>query len=442
MDRLNHGTLVTLFAGALILNACKGGNNGAGETGFVATGGPIRVEIKEKRGGFQLLRGGEPYFIKGAVGWDYLDRLAACGGNSLRSSPRSLNRADSLGLTMMANLPVKAQRDGFDYDDEEAVETQFNRIKGIVEAHKDHPALLMWAIGNELDHIPGDLDYNLKVWDAVNDIAGMIKEIDPNHPVLTVVGCGRFRKIRDIQERCPNLDLLGINTYGEMLEIPAMLSEQGWTKPYAVTEWGVSGWWEVPRTDWDVVIEETSTEKAELYRKKYEGVVLADPRCIGSYVFLWTSNRQERTHTWFNMFCNGEETQAVETMQFMWTGQWPGNLAPRIRSLTIDGMEALENISLAPGSISRGEVMADDPDQDTLQYEWELLPEPTEFGAYAGQGEVKPEGVEGFIQQAEKEMISFRVPSEGGKSYRLFVYIYDGQGNIAVANIPFHVEGS
>ncbi len=400
------------------------------------------MEIKEKDGAYILYRGGDPFFIKGAVGWDYLDRLAAYGGNSLRMGPGFLDRADSLGLTVLANLPVGSQRDGFDYDDKEAVDAQLNKIRGIVEENKNHPALLMWAIGNELDHIPGDLDYNLKVWDAVNDIAGMIKKTDPYHPVLTVVGCGRFNKIRDIKERCPNLDLLGINTYGVMLEVPTLLSEQGWTKPYAVTEWGVSGWWEVPRTKWDVVIEETSTEKAALYRKKYEEAVLADPRCIGSYVFLWTSNRQERTHTWFNMFCNGAETEAVETMQYMWTGKWPDNLAPRIKSLSINGMQALDHVSLAPGSINRAEVFVDDPDRDELEFEWELLPEPTEFGAYAGQGELKPEGVEGFIQQAEKGMIRFRVPGEDGKSYRLFVYIYDGQGNIAVANIPFYVEGS
>jgi len=433
---------VMLFAGALLISACKGGNNGSAERGMAVEDGPIRVEIKEKDGGYQLYRGGEPYFIKGAVGWDYLDRLAAYGGNSLRTGSRFLDRADSLGLTVLANLPVRAQRDGFDYDNKEAVEAQFNKIRGIVEEHKDHPALLMWAIGNELDHIPGDLDYNLKVWDAVNDIAEMIKEIDPNHPVLTVVGCGKFQKIQDIKERCPNLDLLGINTYGLMLEIPAMLNEQGWHKPYAVTEWGVSGWWEVPRTKWDVVIEETSTEKAALYRKKYEEVVLADPRCIGSYVFLWTSNRQERTHTWFNMFCNEQETEAVEIMQYMWTGQWPENLAPRIQSLSVNGMEALDNVSLAPGSINRAEVLASDPDQDELRIEWELLPEPTEFGAYAGQGEVKPEGVEGFIEQSENGRIRFRAPGEGGNSYRLFVYIYDGQGNMAVANIPFYVKAS
>lgn len=426
MNTLKSYIWVALFAGALMINGC--------------TSAPIRVEIKEKEGAYLLYRGGEPYFIKGAVGWDYLDRLAAYGGNSLRCSPDLLDKADSLGLTVMANLPLKAQRDGFDYDDEEAVKAQFNMVKGMVEEHKDHPALLMWAIGNELDHIPGDPDYNLKVWDAVNDIAGMIKEIDPNHPVLTVVGGGEFHKIRDIKERCPKLDLLGINTYGLMLEIPSMLTEQGWTRPYAVTEWGVSGWWEVPRTKWDVVIEETSTEKAVLYRKKYEEVVQGDPRCIGSYVFLWTSNRQERTHTWFNMFCNEAETEAVESMQYMWTGKWPDNLAPRIKSLSINGMEALDHVSLAPGSINSAEVFADDPDHDDLEFQWELLPEPSEFGAYAGQGEVKPEAVEDFIQQSDHGMIRFTIPDEDGKSYRLFVYIYDGQGNMAVANMPFYVE--
>ncbi len=123
------------------------------------------------------------------------------------------------------------------------------------------------------------------------------------------------------------------------------------------------------------------------------------------------------------MFCNGAETEAVETMQYMWTGKWPNNLAPRIRSLTINGMEALENVSLAPGSINRGEVFADDPDHDALEYEWEMLPEPTEFGAYAGQGEVKPEAVEGFIQQAENGMIRFRVPEDGKKLQVVCLYL-------------------
>ncbi len=400
---------------------------------------PAKVEIKKEAGKFQLYKNGEPYFIKGAVGWDFLEELKNAGANSLRTSPRLLDEAHRLGFSVLVNLPVAAERSGFDYNDEVAVKNQFERVKKIVEKNKDHPAVLMWAIGNELDHIPGDLDYNLKMWDAVNEIAGMIKEIDPNHPVLTVVGYGKLEKIKDIKERCPNLDLLGINAYAAVLKVPEWLKEYGWDKPYVVTEWGPSGWWEVPRTKTGVVIEETSTEKARVYRERYEKVILGDPLCIGSYVFLWTSNRQERTHTWFNMFHNNLKTETVEVMQYMWTGNWPQNRAPRIDALTINGMEATDNIELEPGSINTALIEVTDPENDELRFEWELLPEPTEFGAYAGQGEKKPEPVEEFIQAVQNNTIQFKVPDETERNYRLFVYVYDGQGNIGVANIPFYV---
>ena len=65
-------------------------------------------------------------------------------------------------------------------------------MKKLVMEFKDHPAVLMWAIGNELE--VGYKDRN--VWNAVNDVAKMIHEVDPNHPALTVVGddSGRTRQ--------------------------------------------------------------------------------------------------------------------------------------------------------------------------------------------------------------------------------------------------------
>jgi hypothetical protein len=406
----------------------------------IQSGAPAKVEIKKDAGKFRLFKDGEACFIKGAVGWDFLEELKNAGANSLRTSPRLLDDAHRLGFPVLVNLPMGAERNGFDYNDETAVKNQFERIKKIVEENKDHPAVLMWAIGNELDHIPGDLDYNLKMWDAVNDIAGMIKELDPHHPVMTVVGYGKLEKIKDIKERCPNLDLLGVNAYAAVLNVPEWLRKYDWDKPYVVTEWGPSGWWEVPRTKTGVVIEETSTEKARVYRERYEKVILGDPLCLGSYVFLWTSNRQERTHTWFNMFHNNLKTETVETMQYMWTGNWPANRAPRINALKINGLEATDNIKLKPGSFNTALVQVTDPENDELRFEWELLPEPTEFGAYAGQGEKKPEPVEGFIKNIQNNTIQFKIPDEAERNYRLFVYVYDDNGNIGVANIPFYVN--
>lgn len=401
---------------------------------------PVKAEIKNENGRFVLYRGNEPYFIKGAVGWGFLDVLTESGANSIRSSYRILDDAHQRGMTVLVNLPMGAERNGFDYNDEQAVRVQFLKNKEIVEKYKDHPAVLMWAVGNELDHIPGDKDYNLKVWDAINDIAGMIKKIDPNHPVMTVVGYGKLEKLKDIKERCPNLDLLGINAYAALMKVPKWLRAHNWEKPFVVTEWGPSGWWEVPQTKQGVVIEETSTEKARVYKERYEKVISANPLCIGSYVFLWTTNRQERTHTWFNMFHDSLKTQTVEVMQYMWTGKWPANRTPRITSLSVNGRTPLESIEVQPGSLNSATAETSDPENDKLEYEWELLPEPEQFGAYAGQGETKPKPVEDFIISRGNATIKFRVPAKGNINYRLFVYVRDGRGNIAVANAPFYVK--
>ena len=39
---------------------------------------PVSVEITKTNGGFQLLRNGEPYFIKGAVASGYFNKILPC----------------------------------------------------------------------------------------------------------------------------------------------------------------------------------------------------------------------------------------------------------------------------------------------------------------------------------------------------------------------------
>ena len=51
-------------------------------------------------------------------------------------------------------------------------------------------------------------------------------------------------------------------------------------------------------------------------------------------------------------------------------------------------MEDQDNVPLVPGSFNRGEVFASVPYYDELQFDWELLPEPSESGTYAGQGSI------------------------------------------------------
>ncbi len=232
--------------------------------------GPIKVEIKEVDGKWQLYRGGEPYYIKGVGGQKYMDRAVAYGANSIRTwgageAIAVLDEAHEKGLSVLFGLWVGCERQGFDYDDTKAVQSQLDRFTAVVKEYKDHPAILMWGIGNEADLFYSDF----KVWNAIEDIAAMIKREDPHHPTMTVTAGLDIAEVQLIQERAPSIDVYGINTYGDLLGSGEVLRKAGWKKPYVIAEWGPTGHWEVPKTEWNAPVEQTSTEKAESYRLRY-----------------------------------------------------------------------------------------------------------------------------------------------------------------------------
>ncbi len=416
----------------------------------VAVGGePSHVEIRRGPEGFQLLRDGEPFFVKGAVYWAPpenraypLSTVAAHGGNSIRIGGGHLDAlvaaAERLGLTVTIGIPMKKQREGFDYDDEAAVRKQFEEARAIVMRHKDSPATLIWGVGNELSHgnVADNTFTNLKVWNAVNDIAKMIRELDPHHPAMTVIGTASLRRgdIKAIIGRCPDLDLIGINSYRDIAEVPGWLARDGWTKPYLITEWGNDGSWQVKKTKWGAPIEATTSEVAELMIRRYREPILKDEaRCLGSYAFFW-QQAPWRTPTWYSFYLDsGERLETANALQHIWTGQWPANRAPQISPMTINGERSSESVEVSPDSIHEAAVTVKDAEGDALAYSWEIVADTTEGGdAYAGLAKT-------LLPDASGATIPFKAPAQPGP-WRLFVYVRDGQGNVASANFPFLVK--
>ena len=163
---------------------------------------------------------------------------------------------------------------------------------------KDHPALLMWGLGNELNLRAK----NKGVWDAMEDLAVRIKQVDPDHPVTTMLAGIDEPTVTAIAQRAPSLDFLSFQIYGEIDRLPAILEKVGYDGPYQVTEWGPTGHWESPETDWGRPFEPSSTKKANDIARRYDEIILADSkRCLGAYIFLW-GQKQERTPTWYGMF--------------------------------------------------------------------------------------------------------------------------------------------
>jgi len=430
---------LTILAGTLAAGSCL-----AQEPGKVI--GPARVEVRQVDGRWQLYVNHQPFYIKGAgIEFGSPEKLKEHGGNSFRTwstengrdtGQQVLDRALSNGLYVAMGLDVDHERRGFDYDNTNAVAKQFELLKSQVLQYRNHPALLLWVIGNELN-----MEKNPKVWDAVNDLSRMIHELDPNHPTTTTLAGFKPETVNLVKTRAPDLDFISFQMYSDIINLPKYLRAASWDKPYLVTEWGATGHWECGKTAWGAPIENDSTTKADLYEKRFRAVIEPDQKfCLGSFVFLW-GNKQERTPTWYGMFLSsGEETAPVDVMHYLWTGVWPTNRSPRLEGAWLDGKTASQNVRLHAGQTYAAKVAASDPDPDALTYRWEVMAESAETKV-GGDAESKPAPVPGLIAAPGRSEIFLQAPNQAG-AYRLFVYVFDGQGHAAHANIPFHVDDS
>jgi hypothetical protein len=400
----------------------------------------IKVEVKETKEGYTLFRDGKPYYIKGVGGKDHVDEMLYLGANSIRTwgideADEALATAEKHGLTVMLGLWVQHERHGFDYNDTIAVQKQLDRFTEIVKKYKDHPNLLLWGVGNEVD-----LFYtNTKVWDAIQDICAMIHELDPNHPTSTVTAGLDSNEVQEVLKRAPDIDIYGFNTYGDIEAHSNNVRRFGWNGPYIISEWGPNGHWEVEQTAWKAPIEQTSTEKAASYKHRYKSFIEAKKgECIGSYVFLW-GQKQETTSTWYGLFtADGNPTEPLDYLYVAWNGKQPPNSAPSVSPIKIDGKEGNESIYLKAGDKYEATVSTKDPDGDKVKVEWLVFPESQDTKA-GGDFEDDLQPVLGVLSKRKGESATLVAPNKEG-AYRLFVFVTDKDNRTAYANIPFYVK--
>jgi hypothetical protein len=413
---------------------------------------PVPVSVEKSADGWRLLRGGEPYYVHGAGGSTNLELLASIGGNSIRTwgeeqlepqlwpDGRTMNvmdRAHENGLTVCAGFWVQHFsggfiHGGFDYDDPAQVEAQIEKARQFARTWKDHPALLVWGVGNEV--VGSDRP---RAFIELNKIAKVIKEIDPNHPTMTVIAGVWPDQAALFAQHCPDIDLLGVNAYGGLVAVPQEMLRQGYDGPYLVTEYGPIGHWESASTAWGAEVEQPSAGKARTYREFHRtGITNQPDRCLGGYVFLW-GQKQERTDTWYSMFLpTGEKAQTVDVMADLWGGPPPANLSP-----IVEGIEAALAMRAVPaGTTFEVSVDATDPEGDPMSIEWVIRGESTDKKA-GGAFENAPQDVPGMVLSTSDRAATIRTPDEPGP-YRLHVYVRDGQGGAGTANVPFMVKAT
>src|SRR5262249_21167310 len=103
---------------------------------------PAVVRLVKNDDGWQLLRNGEPYFIKGVGGGGSRKALVAAGGNSLRTWGAEnlqpvLDEAQQLGLSVAVGIWLGHERHGFNWNDADQVAAQYEMVRTTVLRYKD-----------------------------------------------------------------------------------------------------------------------------------------------------------------------------------------------------------------------------------------------------------------------------------------------------------------
>ena len=422
---------------ALLLAVAIGASAVSSAAAHAAAEGAVRVQLVQSAGRWQLLRGGAPYTIKGAGGDGSLALFAASGGNSIRTwdvegiGPR-LDEAQRLGLTVTVGFWFGHERHGFDYRDSAQVAAQLERVRRGILQYKDHPAVLAWAMGNEMEGY--EEGGNPRIWAAVEAAAALAHTLDPNHPTMTVTADIGAKRVESVHQYCPSIDMMGINSYGGAPSIPERYRAAGGAKPYVITEYGPQGTWEIGRNAWGAVEELSSTAKAERYAATYTRLAQDSALCLGSYAFTWGA-KQEATATWYGMLLpDGTKLAAVDAMTELWSGRPSANRCPAIDSLVLDGPG-----DVAPGAMVRARLALRDPEGDSLRVEWTLRADAL---SYETGGDVRPapRTYTEAIVRGDASGAQVRLPKRAGK-YRLSVVVHDGQGGGAIANVPLRVKG-
>jgi len=334
-----------------------------------------------------------------------------------------LDRAHSLGMTVLIGYWMNKRDQGMDYDDPKACDEQERVLRERVREYRDHPAVLGWSVGNEVEL--GDT--SPRVFRQIERLAAMVKREDPRHPVMTVVADMWPEKMALLLAHCPSLDLLGVNSYGGLPTLHERMRD--WKRPYMVTEFSFGAPGQVAETAWKTAIEPDGTAKAKLLTENYRKHVLGQSgRVLGSYFFHW-SRSDSATASWFSSFLKtGEKLPQVDALTTLWGGRRPANRCPAIVSVQLPAKAELK-----PGEEVSASVRASDPDGDPLTYSFEVLSD---------------DPAKRFVGDFEKPMPAFasgggsairlKAPSEPGP-YRVLVVMRDGKGAATTASIPFRV---
>ncbi|MCP9994653.1 discoidin domain-containing protein [Streptomyces werraensis] len=399
------------------------------------------VEVTGSQGNWQLTVGGQPYTVKGLT-WGpaiadapkYLPDVKSMGVNTIRTwgtdggTKPLLDSAAANGLKVVNGFwlqPGGGPGSGgcVNYvTDTTYKNTMLTEFTKWVEAYRNHPATLMWNVGNESVlglqncYSGAELEAQRNAYTGfVNDVAKKIHSIDPDHPVTSTdawTGAWPY-----YQRNAPDLDLYSMNSYGDICGVREDWEQGGYTKPYLITEGGPAGEWEVPDDANGVPDEPTDVQKAEGYTKAWNCVTGHRGVALGATLFHY-GTEHDFGGIWFNLLPDGLKRLSYYAVKRAYTATAGNDNTPPVVSAL-----AVSPASSAPAGgefTVRSDVR--DPDGDPITYKIFLS------GNYAN-GDKRL--VEASWRSTGNGTFAVRAPEKLGV-WKVYLQAEDGRGNAGI----------
>ena len=298
-----------------------------------------------------------------------------------------------------------------------------NDIVNAVTALKDHPAVLMWNVGNE--SILGltscfsgaELERQQAAYATfVNDAAKRIHAIDPNHPVTNTdawTGAWEF-----LYKYAPDLDLWGLNAYGAICNTEATWNAKGYNKPYIITEGGPAGEWEVEDDVNGIPDQGTDQDNADGYTRAWQCIKDHPGVALGATLFHY-GNEGDFGGIWFNIKPGNNKRLSYYAVARAYGGAAGAagrNTPPRFSGMTING-----STNIVAGSTVTVNAGVTDPDGDALTYKMFLN---SKYINNAG-------GLAEVPFTRNGSTFTFTAPQMLGV-WKAYIFAEDGKGNVGV----------
>ncbi len=314
-----------------------------------------QVTLEKQGEEWKILVDGKPFEIKGATfGYDrytenydtYFKELHYLGVNTIRTwatgenTQLLLDAADKHGIKIMMGIWMRHGRPGMEDDDsfnylndEEGKQDMYENAINTVKQFKDHPAVLTWGIGNEV-YLNTATDEEKEAYSKfLEKVCSEIKTIDKNHPITSVeawtFGLDWWEK------HVPSLDIYGLNSYGAGAGFLAEeLKKRNIDKPYIITEFGVTGEWDIKEETNGIKKEPTDKQKYEAIAEGYKNWISNKSACLGVYVFHYASG-DKFIAPWLFTHFKGKKRPQYWAIREAYTGNKPENKVPEINAFSI-----------------------------------------------------------------------------------------------------------